>query len=369
MKELFSALGKTVRVVDRKRMIFDFGNGVFYDIKGNIVPPLETIKYNDSDAINDDHKEKKEIVDKRIVDELIPESTIEPIYEIDDLFGNYGFKNKAGEFIIEPQYAYAYEFTCGLAAVNLNRTWYKNEDGRRFYENHFGFIDEHGKTVIPFAYDEAWPFNKYGVAVVTTLEDTFLIDTTGKTIPGTENLAFMHPYDYDERFLEFHEKGTDVHYIDADDVPVGLYDTKERKVILAPSIASAIPCSDDLILVYERGGEYGVSDFRQYYINSKGEKLYPWLNNKGFAIVGRPNKSLVTVVAVSKYTELAGNPSEYFSANGKKYKREFVYGLYSPKEFFILPLEYDGIREVTDNVFACLKDGTWTLIALDEGDY
>lgn len=29
-----------------------------------------------------------------------------------------------GEFVIEPQYAYAYEFTNGLVAVNLNRTWF-----------------------------------------------------------------------------------------------------------------------------------------------------------------------------------------------------------------------------------------------------
>ena len=99
--------------------------------------------------------------------------------------GNFGFKNKAGEFVIEPQYAFAHEFTCGLAAVNLNRTWYKTEEGRRFYENHFGYIDDHGKTIIPFDYDEAWPYNKYGVAVVETLDDVFLINTTGKTISGT----------------------------------------------------------------------------------------------------------------------------------------------------------------------------------------
>ena len=55
--------------------------------------------------------------------------------------------------------------------------------------------------------------------------------------------------------------------------------------------------------------------FREYYINSKGEKKYPWL--QGLFYNKRPNKSLVVIVAVSKYTELTGNPSSYYPINGK----------------------------------------------------
>ena len=369
MKELFSKPGKSVRLADKERMIFDFGNGDYYDIKGNAVPAEDSFAYKYVDNTSNDPWEQDWIDDEGIEEKLISESTVEPENEIDDMFGNFGFKNKAGEFVIEPQYAFAHDFTCGLAAVNLNRTWYKTEEGRRFYENHFGYIDDHGKTIIPFAYDEAWPFNKYGVAVVETLDDVFLIDTTGKTIPGTENFAFEHYYDYDDRFLEFTDKQANFNYKLGDDLPVGLYDTKERKVILEPSVDDVIQWSEDEILVYERGGEYGESDFKQHYINSKGEKLYPWLNNKNFAIVERPNKSRVTVVAISKYFELSGNPTSFFPINGKKYERVFMYGLYSPKEFFILPMEYERINEVADNVFACQKDGICTLIALDESDY
>ena len=86
---------------------------------------------------------------------LLSENVGEIIEEIDDIFGCFGFKNEAGEFVIEPQYAYAYDFTNGLAAVNLNRTWYKTEKGERYYENHYGYIDFNGKTVIGFNYDEA----------------------------------------------------------------------------------------------------------------------------------------------------------------------------------------------------------------------
>lgn len=222
--------------------------------------------------------------------------------------------------------------------------------------------------MIPFAYDEAWPFNKYGVAVVETLDDVYLIDTKGKIILGTENLSFDHYYVYDQRFLEFTYKSAQKNDYD-EEALVGVYDTKERRIIIEPSVDSIIEWSEEEILVYERGGEFGVSDFRQYYINSKGEKKYPWLNDKGFATIDRPNKSLVAVVAVSKYIELSGSPSSYFPINGKKYKRVFMHGLYSPKGFFLLPMEYEKITEVADNVFACLKDGVYTVIRLDEIDY
>ena len=53
--------------------------------------------------------------------------------------------------MIEPKYQNASYFSEGLAAVKQNDKW--------------GYIDETGKTVIPFEYDYAFPFNE-GVAVV-----------------------------------------------------------------------------------------------------------------------------------------------------------------------------------------------------------
>lgn len=148
-----------------------------------------------------------------------------------------------------------------------------------------------------------------------------------------------------------------------------MYDSKERKILLEPSIDDFIEWSEDQILVYERSGEHGISDFTQYYINSKGEKLYPWLLEKGFAIVEKPNKSLVTIVAVSKYTELSGNPRSYFPHNGEKYERTFLYGIYSAKGKFLVPMEYEKITEVAENLFGCVKDGAVTLIQVEEADF
>ncbi len=182
MKELFSKPGEYARLADKERLIFDFGDGMYYDIKGNLVPKEESFAITYDFNVSDDPWEQDWIKNEGIEEKLISESTIDPVDEVVDFFGNYGFKNKAGQFVIEPQYAYAHEFTCGLAAVNLNRTWLKTEEGRRVYENHCGYINSRGETVIPFAYSDARPFNKYGVAVVETIDDVFLIDTMKMSI-------------------------------------------------------------------------------------------------------------------------------------------------------------------------------------------
>lgn len=100
-------------------------------------------------------------------------------WEIDDGFGHFGFKDLSGNVVIEPQYVWAGEFAHGLCPVNLNRTWYHTAEGNHFYENHYGYIDPLGKTVIPFKFEEAHNFNKYGVAVVSDDTGTYMIDTAG----------------------------------------------------------------------------------------------------------------------------------------------------------------------------------------------
>ena len=360
MKVLFSIPGSKYRVADRKRKIIDTYDGKYYDIKGNIVLEEESFKQGyHLGSVVDTAPNKLKIAGTSEI--LIPESVTEIEYEIDDLFGTFGYKNEEGSFAIEPQYAYAHEFTWGLAAVNLNRTWYRSEEGKRWYENHYGYIDERGKTVIPFIYDEARPFNKYGVAVVGDLEKRYLIDTSGSVIPNTETLDFSGYYDYDDRFFEF-----EYYREEYDDYnQVGIYDTKYQKVILEPSIDSIIQWKEDLILVYEApdaDNEFREVDFRQRYINGEGESLFPWLEGKGFSIVEPPNDSMMSVVAVSRFTTANNIESGYFKVNGKKYERKWLYGIYSSAEEYILPTEYDAITDLSDNTFVCLKDGVISVI-------
>lgn len=363
MKILFQRKGGKVSLVDSKRLIFciddKFVNesGVEIQVEGGF---CEKDEHNDG---NEDVWYEPWIDYEGLDEPLKSESVVELICEIDDVFGQYGFKNKEGEFVIEPQYAYAYEFTNGLAAVNLGRTWYRTEEGKRYYENHYGYIDSKGKTIIGFQFDEAHPFNKYGVAVVSDRETGWrLIDQTGKEVRDTRFFYLSRYYEYNDRFLKFaYEQITG-------EEAVGIYDTKERKILMEPSASSIIELEEDCILVYARNGEYGESDFCQYYINSKGEIIYPWLFGKGFAIVHQPDVNNVAAVAISKYTELTGNPRSYFSHNGKKYDRKFEYGLYSSKGEYIVSPEYEDIEKIGDNIWVCYKDGEILVVETEKGD-
>lgn len=352
MKVLFQRKGSKVDFVDLTRRIISI-DGKFVNELGEENQVEEDLYKKEAlDDYEEDDWYRPWMDYEGLEEPLKSESVVELICEIDNVFGQYGFKNKEGEFVIEPQYAYAHEFTNGLAAVNLGRTWYRTEEGKRYYENHYGYIDSKGKTIIGFQYDEAHPFNKYGVAVVSDREAGWrLIDQTGKEVTGTR-FSYLSPYyEYNNRFLEFsYEQRTG-------EEAVGIYDTKERKILMEPSASSIIELEEDCILVYVRNGEYGESDFCQYCINGKGEIIYPWLYGKGFAIVRQPDVNNVAAVAISKYTELTGNPRSYFSHNGKKYDRKFEYGLYSSKGEYIVSPEYEEIEKIGDNIWVCYKDG------------
>lgn len=351
MELLFKMNGKNLRVADKERLIFEI-DGAYFNVSGVSVPEEENFHpKQDTYCEEPDPWQDPEIDAQGLEEPLLPESVEEVDEEIDDCFGKFGFKNKSGEFVIEPQYAYAHPFTWGLAAVNLNRTWYRSPEGRRYYENHFGYINHRGETVVQFKYDEAWPFNKYGVAVVEDLrEGAYLIDTTGAEIPGTRFPYLSHYYDYDDRFFEFS-------YDNSGDGLEGLYDTKERRIMLEPCIDDLIQWDEDLLLVYRRNGEFGAGDFKQQYLNSKGEDLFPWLTEQGFATIERPNASGIAIVSVARFVELPGNPSSYFPHNGKKYERYLLHGLFSKDKKYLLPLQFQDITEVAENVFACYKDG------------
>lgn len=368
MKKLFSRNAKHVTLNDKERMILEFEPGGFYDLQGNPIKDTDGLvsawEYEDLDELrnpwNDEWTENEGIEEK-----LVSESTVEIKWEIDDGFGNFGFKNREGKFVIEPQYAYAYHFSHGLAAVNLNRTWYRGKNGNRYYENHFGYINERGETVIPFAYDEAYPFNKYGVAVVEDRKRSYLIDTNGEIVKGTESFSFEKYYEYDDRYFEYQNLGDDY-----DDDPTGIYDTKERRVVLETSIDDFDQWwGEDILRVTIRNGKMGESDFHEHFIDNKGQVVYPWLKDKGFAFVDKPNSLLLSIVSVSEYHQLPDDhPSGYFPINGKKYDRTMKYGIYSSKEKFVLPLEYDGITELSENLYACKKDSVITIMQAEDSD-
>ena len=192
---------------------------------------------------------------------------------IDEIFGNYGFRDREGNIRIEPQYLSCGEFHCGLCPVALGRTWYRNEEGRRYYEMHWGYIDKTGKVVIPFRFREARSFNRYGVAVVRDeyTGNAYMIDTRGNAIPGTSYPDVSHYYEYEDRYIIISETPM------WDDGTVGLYDTKARRVIYPPVANDFDVDGEDRIQVEEPvlddKGLLVMGKYLLHYINSEGKYL------------------------------------------------------------------------------------------------
>jgi hypothetical protein len=79
----------------------------------------------------------------------------------------YGFINRRGIMVINPQFENAYDFTDGLASVKLNGRW--------------GFIDADGQMVINPLFDEVGVFNE-GLAPVRRNNNWGYIDRNGHVI-------------------------------------------------------------------------------------------------------------------------------------------------------------------------------------------
>ena len=230
MKLLFSLRDPYIRLADAERKIFKTGSGMCLSAGGEECPDFEMSGDDDFARRNEEDVMPADPSCGR----LISFTDREIQWEIDDGFGNFGFKDAHGNIVIEPQYAWAGEFRHGLCPVNLGRTWYRTPEGERYYENHYGYINEKGKTIIPFRFQEAHNFNKYGVAVVEDDTGAYLIDTSGSEIEGTRFPYLEECVDDHERYILFSLT------CDNDGNQIGLYDTKERRVFCEPNIVISI---------------------------------------------------------------------------------------------------------------------------------
>ncbi|MEG0930186.1 WG repeat-containing protein, partial [Algoriella sp.] len=83
-----------------------------------------------------------------------------------------GFINKNGEWIIEPNYSNAKDFSNGLAPVEKNGKW--------------GYIDESGEIKIPTKYNDAELFSDNGLAPVKQNGKWGFVNKQGELVIPTE---------------------------------------------------------------------------------------------------------------------------------------------------------------------------------------
>lgn len=108
----------------------------------------------------------------------------------------FGFLDKTGKLVVEPQFERADNFSEGLCPVRINEKW--------------GYIDKTGRIVIEPKYDWARKFSE-GLGRVTIGAKTGFIDKTGNMVIEPEE---QDVYDFADGLAVVWEKGNERGYID-----------------------------------------------------------------------------------------------------------------------------------------------------------
>ena len=157
--------------------------------------------------------------------------------DYDDIAGIWGFINEKGEELIAPQYIYANDFGKGIAIVCKGK-WTKEgkwkATGKYWTDTElWGAIDKNGNEAIPFIFDEIIEFYEFNEAFIAHYGGWEngrwgVIDRTGKWLakPIFEKIDYNY---YDGMFAFYKE---DKSY--SDDIPLGVYDIKQQKVLFEP---------------------------------------------------------------------------------------------------------------------------------------
>lgn len=149
----------------------------------------------------------------------------------------YGYIDSLGKVVIQPIYSRAFNFSEGLARVNVGKA--------------SGYINTKGELVVPYRYSSTSDFSEGMASVMLAFGGKYgYIDNTGK-------LRVTPRYDYATPFSD----GVAVVYVNG---KYGYID-KNGNYLLKPQFSMAQPFSEGLAFV-ERNGV-------AFYINKKGAKV------------------------------------------------------------------------------------------------
>lgn len=251
-----------------------FNEGIAWVVKDNGSPT----------AINDEGKtlfslneaERVKLYSEKLAAFSIPDSS--------DV--KWGFVDKSGKRIINPQFSDVRSFSDGKCAV-------KNKDGK------WGYIDKEGKMIINYQFDGASDFID-GKSVVSLDDKVGVIDSEGKYIINPQ-------YDYAE--------------IDGDKLlisqesKIGWCD-KEGKIIINPQFEEANAFNKNELTPVKSGENYGYIDKDgKFLINPQFEHAFPFINDlalvksgKKFGIIDKKGKYVVN----PQFDELAYDVARFF---------------------------------------------------------
>ena len=212
----------------------------------------------------------------------------------------YGYIDKLGNIVIEPQYSSAGKFSEGLSAVCT---------GDGYNQKKCGYIDKNGKTVIDFKYDDAEEFS-FGYGVVKSGTKDIVIDKNSNEI-----LNFTHSYIYN-----FGPVSEDLFIVPSKEANKGLAVVDKNENVIIDEIAGFGINNDGIINVHQIFN--GVGDFwndgKWGYIDDKGKLIIDYQ----YDYAGSFNDGLAAVVKDGKYGYI-NKENKYVIESTFKYENAF----------------------------------------------
>ena len=144
-----------------------------------------------------------------------------------DSSNKYGYIDKTGKIVIEPQFDAAESFSDGLAAVKINNKW--------------GYIDKNGKIIIKPQFDKVGPFIE-DMAIISFNEKMgeSYIDKSGKIINYTDKSGKIFS---EYRFFRTSNFSEELAFVEESGLGKQGYIDKTGKMIISTSDYGLIPVS------------------------------------------------------------------------------------------------------------------------------
>lgn len=205
----------------------------------------------------------------------------------------WGFVDKTGKVVINPQFKSVSNFSDGLCGV-------RNDDGK------WGFINKEGTITINYQFDEAYDF-KNGKCVVTYSNKDGVIDKDGKYI--------INP-----QFSDMVIDG-DIFLVNQDG-KWGWCD-KDGKLIINPQFVEAFPFNGNDITPVQSGDSYGYIDKEgKYTINPQFDGALPFNGKLALVVsagkigfIGKEGKYVIN----PQFEDISRDLVIYFLTGGSEY--------------------------------------------------
>ena len=328
-----------------------------------------------------------------------------------EIAGTWGFINENGVEVVAPQYIYAEDFSGGIAVVckgkwTIDKKWDNKYNTGRYWteEELWGAIDKDGNEVVPFIFDEikyfcdvddvfmvhygGWKEGRWGV-----------IDNHGKWL--AEPIFEDIDYAYHDGMFAFYKENK----WESDDVPLGIYDIKQHKIIFEPQFYDVSFHDDDWIrvetfdeqlgrrvekLIDRNGNEKFHSIYSSIYtwknpyevvirdekgdrhglIDVDGTVILPCEYDVKWDGISCEQKLMVfkegehqgikdfngNIIIEPKYYEIYNLDCPMLTVRVGE-KDNYTEGLISKIGKEVIPAEYEGISWLKDNYFVCCKKG------------